>query len=309
MRPKPATPIPRFYGLDVPNGSAAAFTEFAKSVGTPPTVSSVFIKLDSPGITAALAAVPAGVTPMVSLEPWSQHSRWGDAQQSRYTLAALSSGTFDAQLRAVGSELAAAQRPLYLRFAHEMNGAWYPWAQAVNGNQAGQYIAAWRHVHDLIAPILGQRTSWVWAPNIFAGTPKGAPRLAGLYPGDDYVDLVGLSGYSHGDSVASTYCPTVAALQHLSTRPLLLAEIGVEGSEQASWLAQLGPFMAANPRIRGFVYYDTTPETTGATGYYRIDKNPASVQALRTSLSGLGIGGGAAVTGAAVTGAAAGQRC
>jgi beta-mannanase len=47
-------------------------------------------------------------------------------------------------------------------------------------------------VHDLFAAAGARNVTWMWSPNV---TYPGAAPLAGLYPGDDYVDWVGLSGY------------------------------------------------------------------------------------------------------------------
>ena len=41
------------------------------------------------------------------------------------------------------------EKPLYLRFAHEMNGGWFPWGVGTNGNGPADYVAAWRHIHDI----------------------------------------------------------------------------------------------------------------------------------------------------------------
>ena len=108
-----------------------------------------------------------------------------------------------------------------LRFAHEMNGSWYEW-----GQQPRKYVAAFRRVADAVhrkAP----GTAMLWAPNYGGGYPfpdgkflarahdaelaaldsNGDGRLtsaddpyAPYYPGDAYVDWVGMSLYHWGTS-------------------------------------------------------------------------------------------------------------
>lgn len=109
--------------------------------------------------------------------------------------------------------------PVLLRFAHEMNGSWYPW-----GQHPEEYVATFQRlaadVHDR-APL----TAMLWAPNYgsgypFAGGKFSAPpgsrdfRLldtngdgvldmrddpyAPYYPGDVAVDWVGMSLYHWG---------------------------------------------------------------------------------------------------------------
>ncbi len=75
--------------------------------------------------------------------------------------------------------------PVLLRFASEMNGDW----EAYSGNP-DLYIQKWRLVHDVIHPV-APNVILVWCP--FA-TPKSTIPL--YYPGDEYVDWVGVNVYS-----------------------------------------------------------------------------------------------------------------
>lgn len=109
--------------------------------------------------------------------------------------------------------------PVMVRFAHEMNGSWYPWAQ-----KPGEYVRAFREVAGAVRAAPASVT--VWSPNDGGGYPfsggsyeaqPGTPEFAELdtnsdgvlneaddmyspyYPGDDVVDWVGLSLYHFGD--------------------------------------------------------------------------------------------------------------
>lgn len=285
---------PVFFGVDVPRASPARIAALAAEVGKRPSVVALFVKLDSAVPADQLATIArAGRTPFVTLEPWAQNMKpHVDVTSPQYSLRTLIDGSHNAQLRRIAHQLAAFGRPLYLRFAHEMNANWYPWGEAVNGNRPGQYVAAWRHVHDVMAPIVGDRVRWVWSPNIANGKTGTHILLHELYPGDRYVDYVGLTGYAHGArSAASTFGPTVDGLKTITAKPILLSEIGVEGSEaeKADWLRSLGTYIESEPRIRGFVYFDTSRETTGASGEYRIDGSAAYTKALRQTLDVLGV--------------------
>ncbi len=111
--------------------------------------------------------------------------------------------------------------PVFVRFGHEMNGSWYPWAQ-----QPYAYIAAFR----LIAQAVHRQapgSAMVWAPNYGGGYPfsggtyethaeafgfktldtnhDGRLSMADdpyepYYPGDDAVDWVGMSLYHWGNT-------------------------------------------------------------------------------------------------------------
>lgn len=75
--------------------------------------------------------------------------------------------------------------PIFLRFGGEMNGDWVPW-----GLQPKKYIEKFRLIHDIMeqeAP----NVAMVWAPNFFPWD-----NMASYYPGDKYVDWVGVSCYT-----------------------------------------------------------------------------------------------------------------
>jgi beta-mannanase len=95
----------------------------------------------------------------------------------------------------------------FIRFAHEMNGTWYPW-QVDDGQQAN-FIASWKRYYNLVqANFPGAKL--VWCPN--AGTTSdpahGHTHTYGypdeLWPGDAYVDVVGVDSYNRDPWVNDT---------------------------------------------------------------------------------------------------------
>lgn len=97
-------------------------------------------------------------------------------------LAEVADGTY---IREWARQAKAAGIPIFLRYASEMNGAWVNW----HGDPA-QYIAKFRLIHDIMeqeAPNMAM----VWSPG---DVPLNT--MAEYYPGDDYVDWVGVSMYT-----------------------------------------------------------------------------------------------------------------
>lgn len=91
----------------------------------------------------------------------------------------------DAYLRSWARQAAQFDFPIMLRFASEMNGAW----SAYFGNPK-KYIAKWRLVTSVMraeAP----NVVMLWAPFCM---PKG--NINDYYPGDEFVDWVGVNIYS-----------------------------------------------------------------------------------------------------------------
>ena len=61
--------------------------------------------------------------------------------------------------------------PVFVRFGHEMNGSWYPWAQ-----QPPAYVAAFRRVAEAVHRQAALAAAMVWAPNYGGGYPFAAGR-------------------------------------------------------------------------------------------------------------------------------------
>ena len=71
-------------------------------------------------------------------------------------------------------------KPLFVRFAQEMNGDWFPWGRGVDGNTARDFRKAWKHVVDLFRFHGATNVRWVWSPNEDSG---GTFQFAPLLPG------------------------------------------------------------------------------------------------------------------------------
>jgi len=242
--------------------------------------------LNSDFNSAAAGAVRArGAQPMITWEPWDPSS--GSATQPAYSLGSIIAGNYDAYITRWATEVKTWGQPLWLRFAHEMNGNWYPWAEGVNGNSPGQYVAAWRHVHDIFQAKGVTNVTWVWNPNVIMGS---TPSLASLYPGDAYVNWVGADGYNWGttrswsswQSFDSVFGPTLSALQQISTRPIVIGETASTevGGDKAAWVNQFFGSLAAQPRIKAFVWFNLNKETD-----WRIESSSAAKAAFAAGVA------------------------
>lgn len=276
------------FGVANPGGPLATSELAAITAAAGEAPSSLLFYEDfqqAPPISALDASVARGARPIVTWEPWT----WGGGiSQPAYALKNITAGTFDAYIANWAKGLAAWGKPLTLRFAHEMNGNWYPWDEGVNGNQPGDYVAAWRHVHDLFARAGATNVSWLWSPNV---PYAGATSLSELYPGAKYVDQVGLDGYNWGTSQTwSTWTapqdlfgPGLAALRNLAPKkPIVIAETASAeaGGSKPDWISQLVAYLDAQADVSTFVWFDEDKEVD-----WRFDSTQASADAFRAALA------------------------
>jgi hypothetical protein len=198
---------------------------------------------------------------------WSSQSIPSDVNEPDFQLSDVIAGTYDAFIREFAEDARDWGHPFFLRFNWEMNGNWFPWSEGVNGNQPGEYVAAWRHVHDVFSSVGADNVSWVWCPNVDP-EHKLQSSLASNYPGADYVDWTGLDGYNWGPSKGgwTSFSKLYSTTYHEITdtvapgKPLLIGEMGSteNGGSKASWISEaLAEIPTAFPNIRAMLWFDT----------------------------------------------------
>ncbi|KAI9146332.1 glycoside hydrolase superfamily [Paraphysoderma sedebokerense] len=79
-----------------------------------------------------------------------------------------------------------------IRYAHEFNGPWYPW-----GAQPDRFIETWKRLYKAVKAA-SPDTQLIYSPNIYFH-PINGTTYSDYWPGDDFVDVVGLSFYHFGN--------------------------------------------------------------------------------------------------------------
>ncbi|MGQ4380026.1 glycoside hydrolase family 26 protein [Streptomyces sp. SAS_267] len=191
-----------------------------------------------------------GQLPMMALVP------------SDTSLAHIAQGEDDAYIRRLADQIAAYDGPLALSFAGEMNGPWNSWGPG--HAKPADFVAAWKHVHDMFAERGVTNVIWVWTPHVVdSGTTA---KLRPYYPGGAYVDWVGLIGYYgpiDGAAFSSLFAPTLRQIAGFSGKPVLIAETGVAQSDRKE--AHIRDLFrgAAKAGVIGLVWYDQRKDWPG----------------------------------------------
>ncbi len=253
-------------------GNMASVDALAKRVGTGPRLLLWYEAWSSPWAAPSQLAgqcrlvASAGCVPMLT---WMTMNQTSSAAPAGLANAEVAQGSKDAYLTACAQALAELRAPVYLRFNHEMNGVWSPWAAGRNTatgvvNTAESYVAMWRHVRGIFDAAGADQVRWVWSPNIVY---SGSPSLAHLYPGDDVVDVLGMDGYN--DRAHSWRGPLTLfqetygqLLAISSTKPVFIAETGCvptgtkAGETSAAWIREFPAALRQMPRIENVTWFD-----------------------------------------------------
>ena len=255
---------PHAFGLSPSTGpqGAAQVRQIEGLVGRKIDLVNFYLGWNFPGFdTKALDQIEAlGALPEVTWEPWDYHR---GTNQGHYALSRIIAGDFDGYIRSWARGAAAWGKPLMLRFAQEMNGNWYPWGAAVNGNSPGEYVQAYRHIHKLFTSVGATNVIWVWSPNILY---PGGVSLSSVYPGNAYVNWIGVDGYNWGTSVpkrggwrspSNVFVPTLNILKRLApSKPIMIAETASaeQGGSKADWIKDLFTLLHHYPDVKAVAW-------------------------------------------------------
>ena len=267
-------------GLDVPGFTPASdpqrvfgvyvdpwhVDEWASAIGAAPQAVAKFEAFSSGRTITGYAAESRrkGIRRLlVSWEPWTPvPSALGVRAQARpqpgYRNIDIARGMQDRYITRFARELARFDGTVYLRYAHEMNGYWYPWS-----HDARAYRWAWRRIVRLFRVAGARNVRFVWSanPNLYEPARVWRTTLRRYWPGSAYVDFVGTTMIDFGgvkDYPVAKFAPRLRALRRDYGKPIILAETNTAERGATAWLGQLRVLLRRMPWIRG-VYWSQLP--------------------------------------------------
>lgn len=195
------------------------------------------------------------------------------------------SGRYDDYIRAFARQAKAWGKPLLMRWGHEMNLSRYHWGTssgAYGPESPDLYKRMFQHIVSLFRAEGAINVLWVFCPNsesvpnLSYDATAGWNRISAYYPGDSWVDVLGLDGYdwgesrtmekdgwrSHRRSFKQIFEPAYRELSALAKqKPLVIFETaGVDqGEKRAVWLKEAF-VLAGTWRISGIVWFQAEKE-------------------------------------------------
>ena len=118
--------------------------------------------------------------------------------EKRFSVDKIIAGEFDLDLRAWASEAKSFGSPILIEWGTEPNGNWFSWNGKWNGGPTEgpkRYVAAYRHIVDLMRAERADNLTWVWHVNWYDEPERKWNAFENYFPGTDYCDWVALSAY------------------------------------------------------------------------------------------------------------------
>jgi mannan endo-1,4-beta-mannosidase len=264
----------KFLGVQAPGApdSLSPVRPFATGAGVQPNLIGEYFSWNKPMDTQAVTnAWSYGALYYMVWEPYGT------------TVAAIADGHSNGYITRFARQVRALDLPVAISFGHEFNGYWYPWG--TTGTTAAQFVAAWRLIHRLFAAAGATNVIWVWNPNVISAEPQ--LDLAAYYPGDKYVNWVGITGYfstTGPDTFDSLYGATMQEIRGFTKKPFIIAETSVETGPDAVTAAQsLVSGVRQQSDVLGFIWFDYDKADVD----WRLQTRPAVQAAIAAALAGI----------------------
>jgi hypothetical protein len=210
---------------------------------------------------------------------------------------AIASGQYDDVLTTQAHDLASLKAPVFVTFDHEANNP----DKEVLGS-AKDFVAMWRHVHDVYADAGATNVVWVW---VMMGSPVTLDRAGELWPGNDVVDWISWDVYNPVGCHGAVLRPetNMSFEQQMlifynwvkndgkrydidASKPMMLSEAGTvivpeEPHLAVEWYAGIPAALQKYPQIKAIGLWNHTGTTDLCT--YVFEDHPAVVAAVRAA--------------------------
>ena len=216
-------------------------------------------------------------------------------------MLAIYRGELDEELRAWARAAAEFGHPFLFRLNNEMNSDWTSYGGVVNLGDPQIFTAVWQRIYEIFQEEGVDNCIWIFNPHDRQAPPSDWNNSLAYYPGNEYVQLIGVTGYNNGtyytqnaevwrefdeiyDPIWAEYSPRFSAFPWIITE---FASSGI-GGDKVAWIENMFQHIGDYPNIRIAVWFshadfDEANNNTPARTYW-LDETPETLEAFRKGL-------------------------
>ena len=223
-----------------------------------------------------------------------------DTEDGKNMVYNVLNGRHDEFLRYYANTIALAGHPVLFRLGNEMNGDWCPYSSYHTSKDTEIFNAFYRYVYEIFRQEGATRNViWVWNPNGGSFPDFKWNDELMYYPGDAYVDVVGMTAYNTGtyysnvgerwETFNELYDDLYARYDALYGQPLMITEFASAsmGGDKVAWVNNMFGEIKRFDRIKIAIWwngrdYDADGNVTRS---YVLDESPELMEVFRRHLS------------------------
>lgn len=211
-------------------------------------------------LAQALSTICTGTTvPELTLQTIAR-------EDGRNMVFCILQGEYDEFLHNYASAVAAYGKPTLMRLGNEMNGDWCPYSAFSACCDTDIYVEFYRYIYDIFQQECADNVIWVWNPNsVSFPNYKWNSELL-YYPGDAYVNVVGMTAYNTGtyyegekwSTFSELYDELYERCSATYLQPLMITEFACSGNggNKRAWIEDMFTRLAQMDKIKLAIWWN-----------------------------------------------------
>ncbi len=216
-------------------------------------------------------------------------------------------GRYDNRFRQIAAQIRDFGHPVLFRLNNEMNSDWTSYGSSVCLTDPELFVQIWRRMYDIFEEEGVNNAIWVFNPNDESYPPNGYNSSIAFYPGNEYVQVFGITGYNTGtyyDELNGEKWKTFDEIYSEIDKkygeiygefPWIITEFASSsvGGDKEDWITDMFAKLKNYPKIKMAFWfnsadYDPRPEANQAVARpYWFDETPETTKAFSDGLKKL----------------------
>jgi hypothetical protein len=207
----------------------------------------------------------------------------------------------DERIRTFACAAKAFGKPFLFRLNNEMNSDWTSYGGVNNLMDPDIFVDNWRTVYRIFQEEGVNNAIWIFNPNDRDCPPNGWNSFSAYYPGNEYVHMLGVTGYNNGTyyrerglywrSFETIYDTLVQEYNGIfDAFPWIITEFSSSshGGDKSKWIQNMFANLKNYPQIKVAVWFnapDYDPAKPGVVANpYWLDETPETLAAFKKGL-------------------------
>lgn len=198
---------------------------------------------------------------------------------ARFNYDAILNGNWDTYLKSFAQQIKDFGGNVVLIPFEEMNGDWYTWSLNKNGNSESKHVSAYRYVRKFFDGIPNVKFAWVVNNESAPGINSN---IKDYYPGDQYVDLIGVNGFNFGEpwvNFSQIFDSPLSVLETIGKPIMIFSTASAPGPQKAAWIKDFGEQIKKHPKVVGWNWFNENKEKD-----WRVNSDNESFSAFKSIL-------------------------
>lgn len=213
-------------------------------------------------------------------------------------------GLADEHIRSFAKQAKAFKHPFLFRLNNEMNSDWVNYSGVAALSDPEIFTDNWKRIYKIFEEEGVDNAIWIFNPNNEDCPPSHWNSYLAYYPGDEYVDMIGMTGYNTGTYYEKEFNEKWRTfdeinkeqydklMKHFSDYPFIITEFASSsvGGNKETWILDMFERIKDYPNIKMALWwssrdYDFRDETyTKVARPYFLDETPGTTKAFKDGM-------------------------